>query len=165
VALYFTGSGAETTSKCCGSWNAPIYDNVERLSVVRSLEKYRPRKVSSTDNNSEVVQSRLIVLCSWMPPGQDWTKDFRNERQVEEYILIGESDDGTCGDNWLTWGNSDFRTDNDNAVDFTAPYVADGYERINLDDLSQLQFSRFDCQRSRESMTVSFRSCRVKTQK
>jgi hypothetical protein len=142
-----------------GSWNAPIYDNVERLSVVSSLEKYRPRKVSSTDHNSEVVQTRLIVLCSWMPPGLDWTKDFRHERQVEEYILIGECDDGTCGDNWLTWGNSDFRADNnDNAVDSTAPYVADGYERINLDNLSQLQFSRFDCQRSRESMTVSFRS-------
>jgi hypothetical protein len=54
-----------------GSWNAPFYDNVERLSVVSSLEKYRPRKVSSTDNTSEVVQSRLIVLCSWMPPGLD----------------------------------------------------------------------------------------------
>ena len=145
-----------------GSWKAPIYDNVERLSVVSSLEKYRPRIVSSTD--SEVVtppQSRLIVICSWMPPGQDWTKDFRNERQVEEYILIGETDDGTCGHNWLTWGNPNFRPDNDNAVDFTAPYAIDGYERINLDDLSKLQFSRFDCKRSRESLTVSFRSCRV----
>jgi hypothetical protein len=96
---------------------------------------------------------------------RDWTKDFRHERQVEEYILIGEADDGTCGDNWLTWGNSDFHADNnDNAVDSNAPYVADGYERINLDVLSQLQFSRFDCQRSRESMTVSFRSCRVNTE-
>jgi len=153
-----------------GSWKAPIYDNVERLSVDSSLEKYRPRMVSSTD--SEVVtppQSRLIVICSWMPPGQDWTKDFRNERLVEEYILIGETDDGTCGHNWLTWGNSDFHADNATAaaaakgynfaVDPTPLYAKDGYERIDLDDLSKLQFSRFDCKRSRESMTVSFRLC------
>ena len=80
-----------------------ISHSVERLSVVSSLEKYRPMRVSSsTHSDGEVLttpQSRLIVLCSWMPPGQDWTKDFRNERQVEEYILIGEADDGTCGHN------------------------------------------------------------------
>ena len=95
-----------------------------------------------------------MVLCSWMPPGQDWTADFRRpvdiandataygendgdegeepERLVEEYILIGEADDGTCGHNWHTWGNADFRTEED------APHDLDGYERVNLSDLTEL---------------------------
>ena len=119
-----------------------------------------------------------------MPPGQDWTAAFRRpiaaanvddvardddgastERVVEEYILIGEADDGTCGHNWYTWGNSDFldripkpdHNEDDVRNTETAPYVLDGYVRRDLDELSMLQFSRFDCKRSRESKTVSFR--------
>ena len=41
--------------------------------------------------------------------------------------------------------------------DDVPPHVADGYERADLRDLSALQFSRFDCERSSESTTVSFR--------
>jgi hypothetical protein len=173
-----------------GSWNAPIYDkenDVERLSVIESLEKYGPRGVgktamtTTTSTSTTTNDSRLIVLCSWMPPGQDWTAAFRRpiaadvdnardddgaiERLVEEYILIGEADDGTCGHNWYSWGNSDFLDHvpkpNDDEDDVrnskTAPYVLDGYVRRDLDELSMLQFSRFDCKRSRESKTVSFR--------
>ena len=69
-----------------GSWKAPIYngeivrdDNndiacrhmlrgVERLTVIESLEKYGPR--TTTENLC------LIVLCSWIPLGRDWTADF-----------------------------------------------------------------------------------------
>ena len=213
-----------------GSWKAPIYDKrvmksrededenededgdcnrglgVERLSVIGSLEKYGPRAAAPADAGAT---SRLIVLCSWMPPGLDWTADFRRpmegdgggpragatatagsvadadaERLVEEYILIGEADDGSCGHNWLTWGNPDFRDDDDDRVvvvdderrraedddDFgddgvrrgvpesaVPPHVVDGYVREDLEGLSAFQFSRFDCKRSRETKTVSFR--------
>merc|ERR1719491_329356 len=131
-----------------GSWRAPIYNNryiqVEKLSSIEAMHKY-----------GDVQEKRLIVLCSWMPQGVDFTSDFRERGQVEEYILIGEADNGSCGHNWLTWGNPDFKsTEGD---DCTAPCVADGYQRVNLDDLSLLQMSRFDCKRSSESMTVSFR--------
>lgn len=166
-----------------GSWRAPIYKTshiqVEQLSVDKAIEKYAP---SAKDDNK-----RLIVLCSWMPPGEDWTRLFRqpvnqeltqvddvgesNQHDlqqrvtpVEEYILIGESDDGTCGHNWYTWGNFAFHPTNDNDMKEVelAPYEADGYTRVELEDLSALQFSRFDCKRSSESRTVSFRlSCNM----
>lgn len=153
-----------------GSWKAPIFKNkhiqVEQLSADAALQKYGP---SSNEEEAE-KRTRLIVLCSWMPPGVDWTRDFRHNGLVEEYILIGESDDGTCGHNWLTWGNADFNEQfqteqregtNDGGTqkgnDVIAPYLADGYELVELQELSLLQFSRFDCRRSRESRTVSFR--------
>lgn len=156
-----------------GSWNAPIYKNqhiaVEKLSAVEAVAKYAPPPPEQT---SEVGSSRIIVLCSWMPSGQDWTGDFRKpssslfapgelggEGIVEEYILIGECDDGTCGDNWLTWGNADaYECEDGNKKPVrVAPYAEDGYERVDLEELSRLQVSRFDCKRSSESKTVSFR--------
>jgi len=167
-----------------GSWKAPIYDNkhirVEQLSAIEALDKYGPKAGTTTPDQhgiAEKKKTRLIVLCSWMPPGQDWTADFRRpintdiaaaakdehsdysgkeatERLVEEYILIGEADDGTCGHNWHTWGNPDFKSED------AAPRDLNGYERVDLSDLSSLQFSRFDCERSSESVTVSFRHTR-----
>lgn len=161
-----------------GSWRAPIYKTshiqVQQLSVDKAIEKYAP---TLEDNNK-----RLIVLCSWMPPGEDWTHLFRQSitqvltktddegeskqhgsqrrlARVEEYILIGESDDGTCGHNWYTWGNIAFHPTNDTGIKEAelSPHDADGYTRVELEDLSDLQFSRFDCKRSSESRTVSFR--------
>jgi len=173
-----------------GSWNPMDRFNilassnsskihVERLSATESLHKYGPTRENYRNR-------RLIVLCSWMPTGQDWTADFRRridvdtnnanasevgdrgddmddstltiDRVVEEYILIGEADNGTCGHNWHTWGNPDFYQHDDAADDdIVAPYSRDGFKRVDLKELSVLQFSRFDCQRSRESKTVSFR--------
>ena len=74
------------------------------------------------------------------------------ERLAEEYVLIGDVDDGTCGHNWLTWGNPVLGTDDGDDV---PPHVADGYERADLRNLSALQFSRFDCEQSSESTTES----------
>lgn len=104
-----------------------------------------------------------------MPPQVDWTSSFRRpsssiyapgERSgagiVEEYVLIGEVDDGTCGHNFHTWGNPDAYDDGDENIP-VAPYIADGYQRVDLEELSLLQISRFDCKRSSESQTVSFR--------
>ena len=51
-------------------------------------------------------------------------------------------------------------TENDDDESNNQPqplYERDGYQRVDLEELSSLQFSRFDCSRSKESMTVSFR--------
>jgi hypothetical protein len=81
-----------------GSWSIPVSQkvNVEKLGVEEAIARY------ATESEHQV-----IVLCSWMPMGDDWTPIFR-KGGVDEYILIGECDDGQCGDNWETWGNHDF---------------------------------------------------------
>ena len=160
-----------------GSWGAPIYKSthiqVEQLSVVDSMAKYGQRL--------EPNRERLIVICSWMPPGEDWTHLFRqpvkgnlteqndevklmnNTHQkavcmVEEYVLIGECNEN-CGHSWYTWGYHEFHpmVEDGKVVKEPVPYVEDGYTRVDLEDLSRLQFSRFDCKQSSESRTVSFR--------
>jgi len=158
-----------------GSWKAPIYNNkhiqVEQMTVIEALNTYGPNRNKIYPNNEKDKETRLLVLCSWMPPGQDWTANFRQsflygrddkieEGLAEEYILIGESDNGTCGHNWYTWGNRDFYPDavENGAEELPlAPYLKDGYSRVELEELSFLQFSRFDCKRSSESKTWSFR--------
>ena len=154
-----------------GSWGIFAKAEVQKLSMVDSIARYKPQ---ITDDGSPSQQ--LIVLCSWMPMGEDWSALFR-ENGIDEYILIGEADDGTCGNNWETWGNPDFRPTDDEVApndasqsgnkhslhsDSTAdnilpPYAVDGYERWDMDALSSYQFSRFDCAVSCGSTTVSFR--------
>ena len=73
---------------------------------------------------------------------------------VDEYILIGESDDGSCGDKWKTWGYSNNVSQDNSEV---APYELDGYFRTNLKTIAKLQLSRYDSRLSRSSNTVSFR--------
>jgi hypothetical protein len=160
-----------------GSWSITVSDkaNVEKLGVEAAIARY------ATDSEHQV-----IVLCSWMPMGDDWTPIFR-KGGVDEYILIGESDDGQCGDNWETWGNHDFlsevadkelqKVDDDRNSDkdgdsqtvdaeasidesFLATpraYEAEGYARNDIDDLLPHQFSRYDCAVSKFGKTVSFR--------
>ena len=67
---------------------------VENLSYEAALEKHKPH----------------IVLCSWMPRGEDWTNAFRRSDHVSEYILIGE-ECGCCGHPFLTWGVEDAVSD------------------------------------------------------
>jgi hypothetical protein len=113
--------------------------------------------------------------------GVDWTSLFR-QYQVDEYILIGECDDGTCGDNWSTWGNQEYVSDDlvvkdlweafaeDSAKEASnveedpntmtstpPPYLVDGYERIDKTSWAPFQFSRFDCSISKMGKTVVFR--------
>lgn len=73
-----------------------------------------------------------IVLSSWMPPGQDWTKTIRQFDCVKEYILIGDCTN--CGDLEQTWGN----------FNFEEPFHVDSFEREVLLDLHRLQISRGD---------------------
>ena len=50
------------------------------------------------------VYAPQIVLCAWMPLGDDWTAAFRAAPSVSHYVLLGEVDDGCCGQPWKTWG-------------------------------------------------------------
>ena len=138
-----------------GSWNIQPKANVEILSVKEAMEKYTPYKDKSDPTSK---QHHLIVICSWMPMGDDWTHIFR-DALVDEYILIGECDDGNCGHNWYTWGNEEFfeGRDDDNEDELILPdYSLDGYQRMEIDHLSKLQFSRFDSIVSSGSKTISF---------
>jgi hypothetical protein len=146
------------------SWNIHSKANVERLSLKDSLHKYASstRSAGQASIESPTCRAHVIVLCSWMPMGEDWTAMFR-DAGVDEYILIGESDDGSCGHNWWTWGNAAFRDSTVEAVSsrseksIVPPYVQDGYRRWDMDTLTPYQFSSFDCAVSKSSKTVSFR--------
>jgi len=130
--------------------------DVERLNVVESMEKYGP--LGSELQGQK--QQQLIVICNWMPMGKDWTQNIR-DGGANEYILIGESDDGNCGHNWFTWGNISFLdqkyTKEVEGVKVQPPYVVDGYKRIDMEELSKVQVSRFDSSVSSASKTVCFR--------
>jgi hypothetical protein len=139
-----------------GSWNIMPVAPVENLGVEDALQKY------NNDGSRQV-----IVLCSWMPMGTDWTAAFRHYK-VDEYILIGEYDDGNCGDNWQTWGNIDSQLEHPGASaqdaddsfadgDIVPAYESEGYKRVELDKLSSFHFSRFDSSLSCSSKTFSFR--------
>lgn len=60
---------------------------VEPLNYIQALKKYHPD----------------IVIVSWMPYEFDMTAAIRNAH-VKQYILIGEADNGCCGDFFWTWG-------------------------------------------------------------
>ena len=155
-----------------GSWNIQPRGSVERMSVSQAMKRYGPQNSLLANNNSAPHQ--LIVLCSWMPMGIDWTRNFR-QAGADEYILIGECDDGGCGHNWDTWGNPNFRDeemDTDGADNqlikkntLEPEYRVDGFERKNMDDLSALQFSRYDSRISSLTQTVSFRTRRPNCRK
>ena len=157
------------------SWRIFAKAQVEKLSVEQALEKYASN-YSEDDSSEDEPKQRphIIVICSWMPMGQDWTSQFR-KANVDEYILIGEADDGSCGDNWLTWGNPTFydqsaaiENSNDdeksNSFDHesspsapTPPYAEEEYQRTDMEPLNKYQFSSFDLANSKSSKTVSFR--------
>lgn len=126
------------------SWSIRKKATVVKLDYRQALEKY-----AREDGNP------VIVLCSWMPMNDDWTVDFRANTAVTEYILIGEADDGQCGDHWETWGNPEFNERGDSSA--IAPFERDGFERRDLVSLLPYQFSRYDSAISKEGTTVSFR--------
>ncbi|CAB9501236.1 expressed unknown protein [Seminavis robusta] len=107
-----------------GSWRIHPRAAVEPLSVEQALEQYvAPGK----------QQQHTIVLCSWMPMGVDWSHLFR-QYHVDEYILIGECDDGTCGDNWDTWGNPAYQSDEVMEQELMAALVEDQTDDDNNND-------------------------------
>lgn len=137
------------------SWRIPPKAKVESLCVDETLAKYA---IAPTIDGR---QQQVIVLCSWMPMGEDWTGLFRAYR-VDEYILIGEADDGQCGHDYLTWGNqSGDLAESEETEDSIPLYQIEGYERRDLDFLLPYQFSRYDTKVSKTGRTVSFRRRRL----
>jgi hypothetical protein len=138
----------------------------------------------SSNVRSEDYQAALrdvkphVVICSWMPMSSDWSRDFRNcVDTVQEYILIGEADNGACGHNWETWGNPFFHPcaglpplrDMDvlpnvedlhvpvDLLETPPPYHLDGWRKNPLDHISHFQLQRFDAPAHfGNSQTVSF---------
>ncbi|MDO8468791.1 MAG: hypothetical protein Q7S29_03480 [Candidatus Peribacter sp.] len=105
--------------------------------------------------NKEVVDMALwdfepqIVLACWMPRNEDWTGHMRGTPSVEEYMLIGPKDSGTCGLDDETWGK--------NQEGAQTRYRQEGFERVELPELSALQMGQKDRNGMRFSSTVSFR--------
>jgi hypothetical protein len=124
-----------------GTWNIKPSFPVDQVDHKTALEKYKPH----------------IVIFSWMPYKEDFTADFRAFESVEEYLLIGETDEGCCGDEWKTWGHT-WGFGEDQHEGEVAPYLSEGFARQNLDSISEHQICRTDSPGDyRHSQTVSFR--------
>jgi hypothetical protein len=107
--------------------------------------------------------------------GCDWTADIRSTHSVVEYLMVGETDEGICGRPWETWGvetaiaygesSSESESDTDESragmrkTPRTPPYTQEGFARVELEHISQIQICRTDERWSsrRHSHTVSFR--------
>lgn len=138
--------GVDCTATDSGSWRIFPQFQVERLDVESALAKYRP----------------TLVVAAWMPLGVDWTQAIRSTSSVQAYILIGESDGGACGHPWLTWGHR-FEPEALECVagQSAAPYVRDGFVRVNDPKCTRLQISRYDSEAFRgNSRTVIFHRSR-----
>ena len=119
-----------------GEWNLRNYFKLEKLDHLEALRKYSPD----------------IVIFSWMPYKKDVTNDIRKFDSVKEYILIGETDGGCCGDEGGTWGCGK------NKNEQKPPYASDGFQRKDLDNLSAMQICRTDEPGEyHHSKTVSFK--------
>jgi hypothetical protein len=94
---------------------------VQKMNHQESLEEFQP----------------TIVVCSWMPQGIDFTKDFRQCASVQEYILIGDIE--VCGE--LGYD------DNYQYVEDKGTYCShekEGFMNDSLSNLEKWQFSRAD---------------------
>ena len=113
-------------------------------------------QVEKLDSKSAVAKYHPdIAICSWMPYETDFTADFRREKNLKEYILIGETS-GSCGDYWKTWGEHFYPK----RFDFRKPpYEKEGFEHVDLTNISQYQICRTDDLGPEQpnSLTVSFR--------
>ncbi len=61
--------------------------NVLKRTYIEAIEEFKPD----------------LIIASWIPYGQCWTKDFRKYPFVKGYILIGEYEGATgCDEDWDT---------------------------------------------------------------
>lgn len=93
-------------------------DLPEKMDYKVAIDKYKPE----------------LIICSWMPSGEDWTPAFRASKSVKAYILIGEVD-GNCGTcetfgEFPGWYNYVLKEPNkwsmcrtDNGLDFDKPEI------------------------------------------
>jgi hypothetical protein len=141
----------------------------ENASSVRALD-YRAalRSLTACDG----FPPDLVLIC-WHPIREDWTAEVRRVTTVLEYVLVGECDFGACGlpvETWGLRGDGCLSSDGDDGDDVSEtgpfgnafsppPYLADGFERVDLAFLSKHQVCRTDepWLKARRSKTVSFR--------
>ena len=126
---------------------------------------------SPIDGSSNLPAACDVALVCWQPMGVDWTAAVRASASFQEYLLIGEADDGICGHRRLTWGLED---DDDDAGDSEddgngegagraramPSYVTDGWTRVDVtDELGGRQICRTDERwlSGRRSRSISFR--------
>lgn len=117
---------------------------VEKLSTEEALTKYKPQ----------------IVISSWMPEGRDWTKNFRIQENVRQYILIG--DPLYCGARWDSWGWWHHRDPEvSNRKGEIPPCEKDGFFAEEIYSIAQKQLGRtdefVDNNHIRNTRIVSFR--------
>eukprot|EP00026_Physarum_polycephalum_P005941 Phypoly_transcript_05980.p1 GENE.Phypoly_transcript_05980~~Phypoly_transcript_05980.p1 ORF type:complete len:535 (+),score=71.85 Phypoly_transcript_05980:184-1788(+) len=105
-----------------GAWESDTWLPVARVADTAStLKKYNPK----------------MVICSWMVPNVDLTKEFRAHPSVDEYVLIGPPNGDISGSSWETWGHS-----TDKAPNAVPPYVEDGFQRYYLKYVSLFQIAQ-----------------------
>ena len=115
-------------------------------------------RAMDSEKVTELLQPTIAII-SWQPSGIDWTLHCRAGERCREYILLGESDSSTCGDGWATWGivpenGYEYGLDEDSI----APYKQEGFERVELPDVTEYMICRFDSHASRGfSKAVSFK--------
>jgi len=156
----------------CGAGNGMLsFHLAERLGGIAkmvAIDDYSSkietvREVRHEPVNDETLakHSPTVVLASWMPSGVDFTTTMRACPSVQEIILVGEKDSGTCGDAWGTWGRCpplgcrrcEFDMDGCERCyfgieeDTPKPWENDGFIRQEpelLEAVSRWQLCRFD---------------------
>lgn len=86
---------------------------VEKLDCEAALEKYKPQ----------------MVICAWMTPDQDFSKVFRADPSVKEYLLIGEPGG---------YGSQEMFED-DRGKYGTPSYQKDGFSKTFLNEVEKYQ--------------------------
>lgn len=79
IAVYASDDGSWLDGRL--HWPSLLPHDVSRLGYAEALRLERP----------------ALVLCSWMPRGEDWTPAFRACATVKEYLLLGEAQGGATG--------------------------------------------------------------------
>lgn len=124
---------------------------------------------TAVSSSSSLPGACDVALVCWQPMGVDWTAAIRASASFQEYVLVGEVDDGICGDPLATWGvrvhDSGDSGDggggegtSEGRPDVT--YASDGWSRVDVtEELGGRQICRTDERwlMGRRSRTTSFR--------
>lgn len=102
--------------------------SVEKLNHKEAIKKYCPD----------------IIICSWMPMGIDLSVDFRKEKNLKEYILIGPARLGIIGTFWETWGISHVERKNIFGKSILPLYEEDGFKYSELSHINKYQICKMD---------------------
>ena len=113
-------------SKCANDFNMIATDSGEYSSKIGIQPPFSVDIISYKDALRKYNPD--IVITSWMPSGQDWSKDYRNHQSIKEYILIGPPTE-RCGQagTWLVSSDGQH-----------------GFSRVDLQELGEHQIGFTD---------------------